>query len=364
MSIPNDFRQDNRNNRGCGQTLGCLNIFVIGAIFVLMMGITLPTMVTAQVLLTPGTYKQALERTDFYNRYAGLFVEQMVYTDPNQLRLEGLPCINVSEFSRKDWTLITVQLTPPTWIKAQTESLIDQVFALPENNDPEPALWISTLEFKNLLAGSEGFTFYQGLIAEKHTCTFNDIFDITAWALNPYGSCLAVCRPLEIVDLVVEQILPTLAQSIPENYSLTPFIGAEVLIEIRQYLIYAERTRTAAIIAALSAFALLLLTLLSRSARTCSGWLISWGGPLTLAGLLIVGEAIFLPLVSRSGLIYLLSGVLAPSVMSFGEEFALEITKTIAIYSGLAGLAFFISGLTMLSISAIVRAVQGEISTR
>lgn len=330
------------------------------------MGLALPVFAVLQVFLEPQSYKDALTQTDFYNRYTDLFVEQMVYSNPDTLSLQGLPCINVAEFSAGDWRLIADQVTPPAWLKVQTESLIDQVFTLPENDDPAPSLNISTLEFKNLMASDGGFTFYQAIIADKHDCTFTDIFEITAWALNPFGSCLAICRPFDLVDLVVRQILPTLSQSIPDTYNLTPFIGTEVLIETRSYLQLASMARSAALIAILLSFALLPLTLFARQARSCSGWLLYWGAPLTLAGVTVSILALTMLVLAQNSPLEIFRGAgigitnLAPGTLTYIEEFAAEIIQKVAIYAGLPGVTLFITGLFMLSISAITRAVQDK----
>ena len=300
--------------------------WAFAGLFVLLVCFTLPFYLSMQTLLEPEIYTQALVDQDFYNRFPDLFVEQMDYSKPAELRLEGISCVNVQDFTRSDWELIAEKFLPPNYLQGQTESLMGQFFDFMKADDGTLALQISASQFKDLLNSDEGFAFYQSIIETKPVCSLTDVMSIGAWVINPQSSCLNICRPFIDINQNIWDILISFAGAIPTEYSLENFINLQPLEDLRPLYRLATTVQKALPLLLIVAAFCLLLTLISRKARSIQGILLFWGLPLAIAGLLCIIIAILMP-VAGGWMITEMSR--AADLYAGVEELLVDITRQI-----------------------------------
>jgi hypothetical protein len=267
-----------------------------GLLFVLLVCFALPFYVSMQKLLEPDTYTQALADENFYTRMPELFVEQMDYSKPTVLNLEGISCINVQDFTRSDWQLISDTFLTSDWLQEQTESLINQYFDFLKADGGSLSLQISSTQAKDLIGSDAGFTFYQSIIETKPTCSLGDVVSIGGWVMNPQSSCLKICKPILDINKNIWDILTSFAGAVPTEYNLENFLNIQPLENLQSLYQLAETAQKASLILIPLALLLLMLTLISRKARSIQGILLFWGLPLAIAGLLCLVIAIAIPL--------------------------------------------------------------------
>lgn len=306
----------------------CL-VTVLGGSFaglcVLLLCFAIPYYFSMSELLEPGIYKRALILQDFYNRLPDLFVEQMDYSKPATLELEGVSCIQVQNFTRSDWEIIAEIFMPPDWVNEETESLIHQFFDFLQSDDDDPlVLQITASQFKELLKSDEGFEFYHGITSNKPACSLGDVFTIGSWVMDPHSACLIVCRPILDINKNIWEIVTSFAGVIPTQYNLNNFLNIQPLEDLRPIYRLAETVKNLCPVLLLVAFLCLILSLVSRRARSMQGILLFWGLPLALAGLICILIAILLPIISQ----WMISDMArAADFYSGVEEILVDITR-------------------------------------
>ncbi len=283
--------------RGAPQPRFRLNLLALflGVGFVVFLCLSISLLVIGDRLGDPEAYKQALRESGFYEQFADLLVDQMVHSQPNTLRVEDLTCIQVNAFTPDDWRALANSLAPPAWLQAQTEALIDQVFAFLDSETEELTLTLSLAHARSVFSGEQGYQLYQGVAASKEVCSLIDIANIAQWIFDPQALCLPVCRVPIGVNENTWQIVQAFATLMPDTYSLgSPWIDAAPLVAARSLRDALRTLQLCACLFTVFPFLLLLLSLW-RSPTWSARWLHL--GLVLLAGSgfsLLLGLALFM----------------------------------------------------------------------
>jgi hypothetical protein len=190
--------------------------------------------------------------------------------------------------SEQDWQAVLTSLLPPDWLKAQSEKVIDQVYADLQSGN-RSSITISLTDLKTRLKGSEGLDAVTRLIDAQPGCTLDQLAELVG-LIDPSQPLkgLPVCRPPDqIVSALspgIQAVLGLLADQIPDRYALTNsgLNGAaqDPLASPRDVL---STMKTITLVAFLVPVLLLALVALC-AARSARGLLIWLGVPMLLAG--------------------------------------------------------------------------------
>jgi hypothetical protein len=127
--------------------------------------------------------------------------------------------------SEQDWQAILTALLPPDWLRAQFESVIDQVYGDLQAGQTTSAIKIPMADLKARLSGEEGFNAVVQLIDAQPSCTADQLAQIQGLT-DPTAllEAVPVCRPPEAaLTLIYPNIRATLAflvEQIPDEAEL------------------------------------------------------------------------------------------------------------------------------------------------
>jgi hypothetical protein len=188
---------------------------VFVALFVITALLALPLSTAGWRLFGPSLYKRALEAEAIYERMPALASEQIVHSiaydicagDPGcvegmqgeqsggevgQLLDAGITPSFLLNLTREDLESITADLAPPRWLREQTESAIDQIFAYLNFGDAE--ITVSLIAFKQRLGGEEGTRAFMRMAMAQPPCTPEQIAIVESdKSIAPEN--MPICRP-------------------------------------------------------------------------------------------------------------------------------------------------------------------------
>jgi hypothetical protein len=199
--------------------------------------------------------------------------------------------------TEEDWQTIFDALLPPDWLRAQFESVIDQVYEDLRSDEPGAAADIPLADLKARLLGDEGFDAIVTLLQAQPACTPDQMAQIQGLTdpTEPLKD-VPVCRPPDpILTAMYPNIQATLAlldEQIPDQAELRYGSGSEgsenPLERPHQIL---NTIRSAVLVSLLVPLVLLgLVTLLV--VRSVKGLLRWWGIPVLASG--VIGAALAL----------------------------------------------------------------------
>ena len=303
-----------------------------------------------QKLLAPDPYKQVLVEQNVYNRLPRLVAEQLDYntstgSDSDQafiasiikvaspaltscletslgpsayadmenaarqptmsevsavkacLRADGVPTSVATShngipvffwmLSEPDWQAVLTSLLPPDWLKAQSESVIDQIYAEVQSGDRRP-ITISLTDVKTRLKGSEGLDAITRLIDAQPACTLDQLAElIGSIAQSQPLTSLPVCHPpdqiISALDPAIQSVLGLLADQIPDQYVISSGTSSSTGDPLQAGPDALSTLRTITIVAFLIPVLLLALVALC-AARSVRGLLVWLGVPMLVAG--------------------------------------------------------------------------------
>lgn len=338
--------------KGCARILAaiCLVLFIVSAVIALLL-------VNIRFhLLSPETYSQAFSDAGVYEKLPGLAADQLLYgmafnpclADPSQCEGEGTeagtpgvgeggPPGYFSNLPEDVWGSILSDLIDPSWLEAQTESVMEQVFSILTEGSTQESIVLSLVEIKDRVRGEGGYRAVLNAIQAQPDCTLEQMLEITeAFASQGLSDSVLICRPSEDVMALVE---PYVRSGLAEVVETLP---ASVEIDIPAELRVANSGAATALSIARAAFQfapwialfwLLAVTVFAvRDVRSWLGW---WGSGLFMTGLVtgIMG-AVIGPVLGWSLDRYLLSqgpSDFSPAVMTI----ALDVVDSIVSgYSG------------------------------
>ncbi len=296
------------------------------------------------------------------------------------LREHGLPAAMVSNeggpplyfllLDGHDWEIIFSELLPAPWFQTQTEAVIDQLFAWLPSDQPALSLMISTREFRENLAGEGGQHMIRQLLAALPPCTPAQLANAGSALARAAEGEVPPCRPPEplLTQLAgaLAKMAHALAAKIPDEYDLAGVrLGGEPeagtapppAAEPGSGPSAEETQRTFRVARAVALFspllpgALLLLATLF-GVRSWRGWLLWWGTPLLLAGLIGVGMgAALLPAANWAIQTYVAGRIpsfFTPAMAQTGLDIGRSVVQAVGRGIELEGALLGVIGLAML----------------
>jgi hypothetical protein len=294
-------------------------IFVV--LFVTVTPLVLLVFNIELLLLKPDLYKDALLEQGFYERLpilvGGQLVQGMTYdpceVDPGMCEgdgqttsdaEEGGPTAYMAIFDEEDWAYLISSLLPQSWLQAQTEGVIDQVFAYLDGDRDELVLKISMTGFKQNLDDQKKDEIIRKLLEDSPPCTEEELVEIAELLLGGEEAHVPVCMsPDELLTPLMGEMDATLSimlSDVPDEVTFTPsgFSGEDegegldmepiigqligdnplaVLRFLRQGFLFSPLL-SLALLALIAIFGI-------RSFRGLLRW---WGIPLLLVGVLVI----------------------------------------------------------------------------
>jgi hypothetical protein len=229
--------------RACSRVMA----FLMVLLFLLSAPVSLIMWNVDNYLLAPDPYLQALEDEDFAMRLPSIAAEQIYYSltynpcleDPQNCEggegalfeegaAEGGPPSYLKELSVEQWRSILSTLLEPGWLEAQAETLLTDLFQnLAPGRSPKPIV-ISLEELKANLAGQQGVTLVEELLAAQPPCSAAQLLELAVMDFSqPDLERLLSCNPPpEVVVLVMPEIkaaLDTAAGELPSEITIDAF---------------------------------------------------------------------------------------------------------------------------------------------
>jgi len=356
---------------------------LLAALFVVTAVIALPLFNIGLHLFNPGVYKRALDQQGLYDRLPAIAAEQL-YT---QAHYAGPPLEEGGEapdpgsgppstfenLTEADWVQFLSTLLPPEWLKAQTESALDQTFAILDSTEPAPEVTISLVEWKAHITGEAGVNAFVQLVRVQPPCGQDEL---RKWVTEGVSE-LPTCKPPDdVLAAATPQIQATLNKVIadlPDEAALSQVFeggGEDESGEtpppdsggtVQGPLPFLQTIRLGARLSPLIPLVLLLLVALFavRSWRGLMRW---WGIPLLLAGLVGAALAVaFLPAM-KFGYVTFVAGRIPPYLsdgfVQAGLDVAWQIAGTLAGWVGGEAALLGLVGLIMLAALFFVRERQ------
>ncbi|MBI3360472.1 MAG: hypothetical protein HY023_05110, partial [Chloroflexi bacterium] len=271
-------------------------------------------------------------------------------------------------------------LIPASWLKTQTESAIDQVFASLDSDKPELSILISFADLKRHLAAGAAVDAFRYVVYSEPPCTAEQLAALAVPLTN-----LPPCRPPEeVLTAIISQNQNTLSEAIakiPDETDLiqmakgrgdTPEAASprqegdngplgnnprEVLRNVRRGQVLRNVRRGLRLSPLLPAGLILLVTLFG--VRSLNGWLRWWGIPFLIVGLIGVGAGVAtLPAMNWAFATYAANRIpptWSPGLLQTGLGMARQIVGTLARWIGSEAGAMGVIGLAMVVISVVVK---------
>lgn len=344
-------------NQGCSSTLGVIArilAVVCAVMMVIAADISLVAVNVERRFFNPDVYKRALDSQGVYDRLPALLAEQVAESAADAGGESG----SLQLLDRQDWEAIMTDIFPPAWFEAQTESVIDQLFAWIESDETEGVISFSMVEVKERLAGEEGAQMVRRIFDSMPACTDAET---ASWAAAQLagGGDLPECRPPdELLDAVMPQIetaLDEAAAGIPDQQEIP--LTADPQNDFRPAL---RAIRAVSLLSPLIPIGLL-FAIAILAVRSLRGLLMWWGFPILIAGLfgLLLALAV-LPVES-----YLLdtirssaSGEISAAFVEMIVGVVEQIISGLALWIGAIALMLTIGGGGMAGIGVYLNAIR------
>lgn len=348
--------------------------FVFAVLLVVVAVAVLPLFNAGLHLFGPDVYKRALAEQNIYERIPALAAEQLDlqlhYTGPGLEEGEAStpepgegPPVMFQNISRADWEQLLSTLLPADWLKAQTESALDQAFAMLESTDPESNVTISLVELKAHIGGEAGVAAFLQFVQAQPPCSTEEL---TAWD-DAGEAALPTCRPPEeILTAATPQIQAMLAEvvaGLPDEADLSqtfqgggesapgepsvpnsgePPPDPRTTLQLIRFVLRLSPSLPVALLLLVALFG-------ASSGKALLRW---WGIPLLAVGLIGVIEALMLVPAMQTGYATFAAGKIPPyiseSFVQAGLDVALHLGRTLAWWIGGEAVLIGLIGLAML----------------
>ncbi len=337
------------------RTCGRLIAGVFAFLFIVSATITLLLYNLDASLLKSETYKLALIEEDIYARVPGFVGQQITYgmsynpclESPDQCEddsgpenPEAGPPAYFRILSEDDWEHLISTLLEPEWLQTTVESVLDQVFDNLNSNTPPEPISISLAELKAKLTGEVGYQTLLTLLEKQPECTPEQILQLSeAQLFDGEMDDFLLCNPpeilMDVVDPLMREAIQSAVSGIPEEMTFDlPLLDMSGSIEIGEFggdtipSIFTAR-RLLRITLLIPITFLLLVTIFA--VRSIRDWLLWWGVPLLLTGLLgLVFSTLSLPILGW--VVPRLIGEVAPAGVT-PELFSIGVDLGNAVFS-------------------------------
>ena len=353
--------------RTCGRFIAGIFafLFIISALIMLLLYNLDAT------LLNSEAYKIALIEEDIYARLPGFVVQQIQHGimddpyigSPDQSEGDSGPPAYLRILSDDDWEYLIATLLEPEWLQTTVESVLDQVFDnLNSDASPEP-ISISLIELKTKFEGPVGYQALLALLEKKPPCSAEQLLQLGATQLlGGEMDEFLLCNPPEILMDVVDPLMRVAIQSaasvIPDEVEFEhPFSDVSGSTDIKEFgddpiqsfFIARSFLRFGFLIPL--AFLFLMTAFAVRSVRD---WLLWWGVPLLLTGLIGLSlSALSLPIlgwVVPQLIGFSVPVSVKPEIIAIGVDLGnalfRQVTQKIMVQAGIMaaiGFAFLVS---------------------
>jgi hypothetical protein len=351
----------------CSKTIaaGFGLLFVISAISALFF-------VNAQSnLFVSETYKQALVSQDIYQQLPDLISRQIATSlaynpcleNPEQCEAEGQdhdpgedenngPPSYLKNLEQEDWERILSQVLTPEWTKLQIESAFDQFFRFLDSGEDEFSISISLVELKSNFTGEKGMHIIRILVNAQPPCTESLLGIFVDMLTNDFSpEQLLQCRPpqdiLDGLAPVMEAALDLVIDVIPNTVTLDTNIfwedEGQSQEKSREGLPFTFQTMRLIMRFSPLLPMVFLLLLSIFGIRSLEDWLLWWGIPFSIVGMVTLAIALFgypmINLVWRYFISVRIPAALDPTLVDFGFEtlwlVVRDALRAVAIQAGL-----------------------------
>lgn len=338
------------SSRGCLYTAARVLAAILAVVFVLATPAVLFAFNLERIAFNPNTYKQALTEVGFYDNaptlVAGLISDSVEKNPQDNKELASL--------SRSDIQDIATALIPQGWVKEQTDSVIDQLFAWLASDEPVLRVQVSLTAVKKEFAGPAGTKVLQTVINSWPECTTTQIAAAAAAIQAGNMSRLPTCKP---PASLIPEMTPYLGQlaaqgstSIPDTVDLASPNGVPARISPQDdprpnLRLYRGVMLFSPILPALLMVAIVILAV--RSWKNLAYWM---GIPLVIAAILGALVA-FLMLPVRDMVVQGLAGqgpILAASIEDVLKGVVGVVFRTVALWIGGESVVLGGAGLVLL----------------
>jgi len=332
------------------RTLGKFLAGVCAILFVITGVLALLFFNIERKAFSAGTYKQAFENQQLYDRMPGILADALT----TAITQNEQASTYLKSFTVQDWESAISALIPPEELKALADNTLDSTFDY-LNGRTDSAV-ISLLPFKSHLAGSGGVEAVLQLLHTQPVCTVDQIIEMTLALMS--GGDLIFCNPppeaVEVVRPLIEAQLQLMAIGFPDEITLISTGHSSTPEDPRSNLKIAR-----AVMQITPLFPMLfLLGLTIFAVRGLIDWLKWWGWPFLLTGLISLFVAV--PGASLVGFIIQwllesqLAGFMPPVLLSTLRETVGAIAREILEPVVIVGLALAVLGLIMILVAAFL----------
>jgi hypothetical protein len=265
------------------QTLGKFLAALCAVVFVMSSVVVLLLFNIERKAFSSETYKQAFENQRLYERMPAMLASTLtVYIGQNPNAIPLLKALTV-----ENWQTSLTTLLPPEEMKTMANNALDSTFDY-INGKTDSAV-ISLVPIKTHLAGESGLQVVRQFLALQPQCTTEQL---TQMALGLLGGQIALCNPPEealgLMAPFIQGQLQAMTSLIPDQLAFIPGTISNTPNDPRLKL----NTVRSAIKLTPFIPILFLFGIAVFAVRTLREWLIWWGWPLMMAGVISVFTAL------------------------------------------------------------------------
>ena len=331
------------------QTLGKFLAAVCAVLFIMSSVVVLLLFNIERKAFSSATYRQAFADQGLYQRIPAMLASMLTTSiAENQNAIPLLKALTVT-----DWQTSITTLLPPEELKVLADNALDSTFDY-LNGKTDTAV-ISLVPLKTHLAGESGLQVVRQFLSLQPQCTTEQL---TQMALGLLGGQIALCNPPEeamgLMAPFVQAQLQAMTSLLPDQLAFIPGTTSHTPNDPRLKL---NAVRSAI---KLTPFipVLLLFGVAVFAVRTLREWLIWWGWPLMIAGVIsaltaligspVIGWILQL-LIQNQGTIFIPS-ILATSIGETASAVARQMLAPVV----LEGFILAFAGLGMLIASMFI----------
>ena len=370
---------------GCSKTIAALAaiLFVITALVVLLL------FNVEYMLFRPDVYKDAMAEEGFYEQLPGLMAEQLRYgmaynpcaEDPTVCEGdgqppgegEGGPPAFFENLTDEDWQRLLSGLIPPNWLREQTESVIDQLFAMLDTGASDAGILVDMRGLKAHMLGPQGVQAILGLIRAQPRCTDEQMLQLAQLEIDmsTVSQLLECSPPPEFVDGLIPEIRPILEEIVggmKDEADLLASLKGEGEGEgegasagDREGGMNLETFQLVRLAIRLSPLLPLMLLLMVTlfGVRSLKGFLQWWGIPLLIVGLIALACSSLVPLLVDWGITAygstLLPGGISPELVGLVFDLVSFVLRSVAGLIALEAGVLAVVGFVFVIVSLFVR---------
>ncbi len=271
---------------------------------------------------TTETYQKAFAREDFYNKLPGIMADVMMSSTTDQSQFP----VVMRGMSREAWEAFFRTLLPPEALKAMGDDTLNSTFAYISMQTDTAQINLAPL--KASMVGETSVQAVLSLLGTQPQCTFEQIAQMTLGLFS--GGQIEFCNPpaelYPALTPIIQSQMQFTAAAIPDQITI---ITAPLENDPR------PRLKTVRFFMRLSPLLPLafLLGVTLFAVRSIKSWLMWWGIPFFITGLLafvmsLIGAPVFGAVFQRM-LVNRMSTYLPTILLEYGNDLAAAMVKAL-----------------------------------